>query len=262
MQRSGQFGELQYISPPGSHKRKSRKWNMLWFNPPFSEHVKKHFLLHHRLHKICNKNKVKVSYSCMPNMAAIISRHNKALLTQRTEAANTVPPCSCRAKTSCLMKGLCGKSIYIYKATVTSDSIAKNYYGCSETEFKTHFYNYNQSFKYRQKCNATELSKAFWKAKDAGKDPVIEWSITACMTPYYLGARWCKLCLAEKLFILQVDPTTMLNKRSELNGKCCHKNRFKLKNLSVIICDFTYFNIGIILCLNWTTIIKPTTLYK
>ena len=59
------------------------------------------------------------------------------------------------------MKGLCRESSIIYKASLTSDGIAKNYYGCSETEFKTRFYNYNQNFKCRQKYNATELSKAF-----------------------------------------------------------------------------------------------------
>ena len=53
----------------------------------------------------------------MPNMAATIARHNKALLTQRTEPANTVPPCNCRTKTSCPMKGLCRKNSIIYKAT-------------------------------------------------------------------------------------------------------------------------------------------------
>ena len=83
----------------------------------------------------------------MPNIAAIISRHNKALLTQRTEPANAVPPCNCRTKTSCPMKGLCRESS-IYKATLTSDGIAKNYYGYSETEFKARYYNHNQSFKY------------------------------------------------------------------------------------------------------------------
>ena len=244
MQRSGHPGGLQYIIPPSSHKRKSRKRNIVWFNTPFSEHVKtnigkvflhlleKHFPPHHRLHKICNKNNVKLSYSCMPNMAAIISRHNKALLAQRTEHASTVPLCNCRAKTSCPMKGQCRESSIIYKATLATDGVAKNYYGCSETEFKTRFYNHNQSFKYRQKFNATELSKAFWQAKDAGKNPFIEWSIAARTTPYYPGARWCNLCLAEKLFILRADPTTMMNKRSELNGKCRHKNKSKLKNFS------------------------------
>ena len=82
------------------------------------------------------------------------------------------------------------------------------------------------------KCNATELSKALWQAKDAGKNPIIEWSIKACTTPYYPRARWCNLCLAKKLFILRADPTTMLNKRLELNEKYHHKNKFKLKNLS------------------------------
>ena len=41
------------------------------------------------------------------------------------------------------------------------------------------------------------------------------------------------LCLAEKLFILRADPTTTLNKRSELNGKCRHENKFKV-NLSYL----------------------------
>ena len=165
----------------------------------------------------------------MPNMAAIISGHNKALLAQKTEPASTVPPCNCRAKTSCTMKGQCRESSIIYKATLTTDGIAKNYYDCSKTEFKTRFYNHNQSFRYRQKSNTTELSKAFWQAKDTGKNPFIEWSITARTTPYHPGAKWCNLCLAEKLFILRADPTTMLNKRSEHNGKCRHKNKFKLK---------------------------------
>ena len=166
----------------------------------------------------------------MPNMTAIIFRHNKALLAQRTEPANTIPSCNSRTKTSCPMKGLCRESSIIYKATLTSDGIAKN--GCSKTEFKTRFYKHNQSFKCWQKYNATELSKAFWQTKDAGKNPFIEWSIAARTTPYCPGARWCNLCLAEKLFLLRADPTTMLNKRSELNEKCRHKSKFKLKNLS------------------------------
>ena len=68
-----------------------RKRNIVWFNPPYSENVEtnigdeflnlitKHFPKHHRLHKICNKNNTKISYSCMPNMSAVILRHNKKL---------------------------------------------------------------------------------------------------------------------------------------------------------------------------------------
>ena len=62
-----------------------RKRNIVWFNPPFSKNVStnvgKRFLnlidynfpFHHILHKIFNRNSVKVSKSCMPNMKGIIS---------------------------------------------------------------------------------------------------------------------------------------------------------------------------------------------
>ena len=39
-----------------------------------------------------------------------------------------------------------------------------------------------------------------------------------------------QLLFAEKLAILQSKPATILNKRSELNSKCRHKNKFKLKS--------------------------------
>ena len=43
------------------------------------------------------------------------------------------------SRTSCPMKGLCRESSIIYIASLTSEGIAKNYYGCSETEFKTSY---------------------------------------------------------------------------------------------------------------------------
>ena len=101
MLKSEFAGELEYVKTNGSAKR-SRKRNIVWFNPPYSEHVKTnpiekkflklvaiHFPHHHRLHKISNKNNIKVSYSCMPNMTAIISKHNK--LRFKTEPIPTVP---------------------------------------------------------------------------------------------------------------------------------------------------------------------------
>ena len=78
--------------------------------------------------------------------------------------------------------------------------------------------------------NAMELSKAVWNAKDSGTNPSIEWSIVAKTSPYQPRAKLCNLCLAEKLAILQSNPATTLNKRSEFNSKCCYKNMFKLKS--------------------------------
>ena len=66
------------------NKKRIRKKNIIWFNPPFSVNVATNIgkmffgLLHtcfptnNKLHKILNKNTVKLSYSCMQNMKQII----------------------------------------------------------------------------------------------------------------------------------------------------------------------------------------------
>ena len=97
---------------PKSCKRK-RKQNIVRFSPPYSELVKtnighevlrllvKHFPSTYRLLKICNKNNVKKSYCCMPNMALITSTHSKTLLDNRAESNYATPPRNCRNKANC-----------------------------------------------------------------------------------------------------------------------------------------------------------------
>ena len=70
--------------------------NIIWFNPPFSQNVRtnitklfhclidKHFPKSHKLHKIFNRNNLKVSYSCIMNMANIIKSHNQKVLMKTT----------------------------------------------------------------------------------------------------------------------------------------------------------------------------------
>jgi len=84
----------QISDPINESKTKTRKRKIIWFNPPFSEDVEtnigreflrlvdKHFSKHHRLHKICNHQNIKISYCCISNMHAIISAHNKRLLSK------------------------------------------------------------------------------------------------------------------------------------------------------------------------------------
>ena len=93
------------------------------------------------------------------------------------------------------------------------------------------------SFRYREKRNAAELSKAFWNAKDSGHEPVIKWFIADRAIACQPGSRTCNLCLTEKLAIRLADKRTALNKRSELTGKCRHKNKHKLKTFD----DSFYF---------------------
>ena len=76
------------------------------FNPPYSVNVKtnigriflqltdKHFLQHHKYRKLFNRNNIKISYSCMPNMASVIRNHNTSLLKDPTPT--DMKECSCR----------------------------------------------------------------------------------------------------------------------------------------------------------------------
>ena len=94
LKKSGHKHELKYDSTndPG---RRRRKRNIIWFNPPFSKTVTssigkkflslldKHFPRSHKFYKIFNRNTVKVSYGCMPNIGAAINAHNKGLLYEK-----------------------------------------------------------------------------------------------------------------------------------------------------------------------------------
>ena len=78
-----------------THSKRNRKRNIIWFNAPFNRNVStkigkyflnlldKHFPQNHRLHKIFNRNSVKVSYSCTKNMKTIINNHNKNILGKK-----------------------------------------------------------------------------------------------------------------------------------------------------------------------------------
>ena len=43
-----------------------------------------YFLPYNKFHKIFNRNTVKISYSCMPNMKTIINAHNQKITNPKT----------------------------------------------------------------------------------------------------------------------------------------------------------------------------------
>ena len=95
------------MSFSNNNANKNRKRNIIWFNPPFSMNVKsnikknflqlidKHFPRSSKLHKIFNRNTVKVSYSCTPNFQKIIKGHNKQ---SRSRKEQKTADCNCRRK--------------------------------------------------------------------------------------------------------------------------------------------------------------------
>ena len=79
-------------SEPPNSDRKNRHRDIIWYNPPFSKNVAtnigrtflkildEEFPKGHVLHKIFNRNTVKISYSCMTNLKQNIDGHNKSTL--------------------------------------------------------------------------------------------------------------------------------------------------------------------------------------
>ena len=94
------------------------------FNPPFSLNVKTnvakifselidiHFPPANKLHKIFNRNTVKVSYSCTQNISQIIKGRKKKV-TQIKKHHHL--ECNCRIKTECPLNGHYRKEDVIYK---------------------------------------------------------------------------------------------------------------------------------------------------
>ena len=70
-----------------------------------------------------------------------------------------------------------------------------------------------------------------WELKDQNIPYSISWSIKEKCKPYIGGAKDCNLCIAEKARILEADPKTSLNSRSEMLAMCRHKAKFLLKNV-------------------------------
>ena len=222
-------------------QRRTRSRKIIWFNPPYNKQVKteigktflklikKHFPKRNRLHKIFNKNTIKISYCCTSNIENIIKQHNAKVLnpTKRDE----LKPCNCRNKQNCPLDGKCLSTCIIYKADVETDIMKSSYYGTCEGEFKTRFNNHTKSFRLRKYENDTELSKYIWKLKDANTSYSLKWSVEKTATPYKCGTRKCDLCLSEKVAIVRANPNGLLNKRTELISKCRHRNKFLIGNV-------------------------------
>jgi len=174
---------------------------------------------------------LKVSYSCMENMANIIKKHNATILSPPPVLDKKM--CNCRNKATCPLNGKCLEECVVYKASVSmdSDTSIKHYYGLVEGKFKFRYNQHTHSFKHEENRHETALAKHIWTLKENHQTYSIAWSIAAHASPYKCGTRRCDLCLTEKLTIATADPNTMLNSRDELISTCRHRNKFRLKTL-------------------------------
>ena len=152
------------------------------FNPPFSSNVEtkigkkffnildKYFSKHHHLHKVINRNTVKLSYFCMLNVGRLLKAHNQKVLKQHQgdSTDQDSATCNCRNKANCPLPGKCQIKSIVYQANVLSeDGASYSYIGLTDNAFKNRWSNNCQSFKNEAHETSAELSKLIWRLKRA-----------------------------------------------------------------------------------------------
>ena len=222
-------------------KRKKRRSprRVTWFNPPYSMNVAtnvgrdflqlidKHFPPGHLLHSTINRQTVKVSYRCLPNMGAHIARHNAKILRGASgKGRNDTPPnCNClkSRKINCPLPGACNQEGVIYQAEITnSNGDSETYVGLAKN-FKRRYYKHMRSINKPSADNSSTFSTYYLKEENMGRNPQIKWKILEKNIPHYNPVtKKCQLCIREKFNILFKPELCSLNSRQELFAHCRH----------------------------------------
>ena len=189
LKNSGFKNKLIY-TPYNQHNRRQCSRKIIWYNPPFNLQVKanigktffqlldRNFPPHHQLHKI-NKNTVRISYLCMPNMVSHISSNNKNIIQESMKSQHPNPKtCDCQITKNCPLNRNCKQSSVIYQADVTPEiDNERIYIGLTEGPFKERLSDHRTSFKYKQYKNKSKLSSFIWETKNKKQNFQIKWSV-------------------------------------------------------------------------------------
>ena len=231
--------KLVYSEEKKKRKRQRRR-KIVYYQPPFCRTVatnicksfmglvSKHFPKGHRYEKIFNKNKIRVSYCCMPNVKNIITAHNNRILRKYGENLKKTKECNCRRKNECPVENKCLQENVIYRANITSSKGEKTYVGSTGNTFKERYGGHKASFNKKGDKNKTELAKYVWELKDNGIKFELTWEILHKAGRKYNSKHGCNLCNLEKIEILKADKNVSLNKRKELQTKCPHYRKMFL----------------------------------
>ena len=219
--------KLEYTPHETQRPCRNRQRNVIWFNPPFSKNVKTniahsflhlvdtHFPARHKLHKIFNRNTVKLSYSCMNNVRSIITNHNTCIIRKSQTQVTSADNCNCRNKEASPLQNKCMNKDIVYKATISTSNAnnTKHYIGMTSSTFKEQYRNHIKSFTQKIfKRNGT--FETHLAPKQNKTDFTIKWSIIKKSISYTGGSKRCNLCLEEKLNILkEKDDTTIDSKQ-------------------------------------------------
>ena len=186
---------------------KNRQRNRIFFNPPWSANCKTKvganflklvdtcFPPSNPLHKIFNRNTLKVSYSCLPNMAQVISKHNSKLQNKTSDVP--APGCNCRGGVAnCPLDGACLTKGVVYGAKVTksSDQSTEFYTGLTARKFKERYYEHTASFRHENLRHKTTLSEHIWKLNSQHEPYTVRWRVIDRVKPFNSLTKTSEIC--------------------------------------------------------------------
>ena len=172
-------------------------------------------------------------YRCMPNMATSIARHNLRVLGS---GDSRTPPCNCEGGAgNCPVQGACRQDGVVYEACVQErvSGRKETYTGLTGRRFRDRWKEHERNFEKPNQRNETSLSLRLhvWELKDRGIDYDISSKILDRAKTFNPATKKCNLCTREKYFIMYVENSSTLNKRSEVFNTCRHRTQSLLEKV-------------------------------
>ena len=190
LKNSGFNEDIQFSKRTEAAGR-SRKRKVIYFHPPWSDQIEtkigqsflnlldKHFPRGTELHHFFSRQKVKISYSNLPNVSRAIKGINRRVL--HPETALQLRGCNCesaRSGNGCCVEGdHCLSSNCVYLATLSYEmhhhitgmlmQCIKGYFGLTQNEFKSRFSGHKTTFNLPAYKSSTTLSRKVWELKEA-----------------------------------------------------------------------------------------------
>ena len=118
---------------------------------PASEERSSASLIDLFLWKIFNRNTLRLSYGCMPNVKQLIDGHNKAILHNGGIAQprqDEEKKCNCGKKDKCSLDGECLVNEVVYYSTVKTKDTKETYIGPTANQFNARYRNHQMSFRH------------------------------------------------------------------------------------------------------------------
>ena len=99
----------------------------------------------------------------------------------------------------------------------------ETYVGLAE-KFKKRHYKHKASMEKKDPNNTTTLSAHFWAELEAGRAPIVTWTVLESNVPSFNPVTGkCQLCIREKFYIILKPHLATLNQRQEIFSNCRHK---------------------------------------